>query len=168
MKATKQSTNGTCLQGYFKCTAGELIGIAKKLGANYEDTNDGRDKTNFNFKFETSDGKVFTVYDWKYYHPLVMNEEIQFNIGGFAGLDVSQVQRELTHEIRNGGVITVRVTAKITKDIDIPVEDVKQALEEDGGGDLHQKAVEIAHQNFNILSDGNDESYDQDGYVVES
>ena len=62
-------------------TPNKLIGVADKLGAKYYDQNDGKDKTNFDFEFLTDEGDVFTVYDWKEYRPLGMDEWTEFHIG---------------------------------------------------------------------------------------
>jgi hypothetical protein len=47
----------------------------------YHEQNDGRDKTNFDFTLETESGEVFTIYDWKEYRPLDMNERVTWHIG---------------------------------------------------------------------------------------
>lgn len=49
--------------------------------------NFGEEKVNFNFTLETEDDKVFTIYDWKEYRPLTLDEEINWHIGGFNGYD---------------------------------------------------------------------------------
>ena len=46
--------------------------------------NDGQDKVNMEYNLETEDGIVFTIYDWKEYRPLQMDEKIEFHIGGFS------------------------------------------------------------------------------------
>jgi len=46
--------------------------------------NDGHDKVNMEYDLETEDGIVFTIYDWKEYRPLQMDEKIEFHIGGFS------------------------------------------------------------------------------------
>lgn len=44
--------------------------------------NDGEGKTNFEWIMETSDGNVFTVYDWKEYRSLTEKELVEWHIGG--------------------------------------------------------------------------------------
>jgi hypothetical protein len=68
-------------------TPAKLIKIAEEHGLEYEDYNDGHDKTNFNFTFELEDDTYFTVYDWKEYRPLNRNEGVLFHIGGATKLD---------------------------------------------------------------------------------
>jgi len=82
MKKTNQSISGTSFHTITIDTTPEtLLAVADKLQADYFECNDGQDKTNFEFMFETSEGDVFTIYDWKYGHELIMNERITFNIG---------------------------------------------------------------------------------------
>jgi len=65
----------------FSTTPNKLIKLAKKLGADYCDSNNGLDKTNFDFEFETDNGNFFTVYDWKHYRKLKLNTAYDFHIG---------------------------------------------------------------------------------------
>ena len=46
--------------------------------------NDGHDKVNMEYDLETKDEIAFTIYDWKEYRPLQMDELIEFHIGGFS------------------------------------------------------------------------------------
>ena len=47
--------------------------------------NDGQDKTNMEYDLESEYGNApFTIYDWKEYKPLQMDELIEFHIGGFS------------------------------------------------------------------------------------
>ncbi len=63
-------------------TPSKLIALAEHLGTDYCNHNTGDDKTNFDFEFQTTDGIYFTVYDWKEYRTLSLNEYIDFHIGG--------------------------------------------------------------------------------------
>jgi len=90
MKATKQTASGTSFHGVtIKTRPIDLISLANKLGAEYYDSNDGNDKCNFDFEFETSKGDVFTIYDWKKYRVLEEDEKVIFNIGA-ADRSISQ------------------------------------------------------------------------------
>ena len=60
----------------------ELIEFCEANNIDYEDHNYGDDKTNFDFDFETEDGVYFTVYDWKEYREISLDENIRFHIGG--------------------------------------------------------------------------------------
>jgi hypothetical protein len=53
----------------------------KSVCYTYLDSNDGEDKTNFDFKFKLPNGKEFWVYDWKEYRVISPNEYIDFHIG---------------------------------------------------------------------------------------
>ena len=45
--------------------------------------NTGVNETNMKYNLETDDGIIFTIYDWKEYRSLPMNEPIEFRIGTF-------------------------------------------------------------------------------------
>jgi hypothetical protein len=96
MKATNDWGSGTSFHGTtIHTTPQKLIDLAENLGADYEDNNNGRDKCNFDFVFENSNGKVFTVYDWKEYRPLGLNETVEFHIGGRCVTDTQQGKADL-------------------------------------------------------------------------
>ena len=61
----------------------------------YYDGNTGEDKTNFDFQFNTSEGYFFTVYDWKEYRPIGLDEAIEFHIGGLNELETWVAKKEL-------------------------------------------------------------------------
>lgn len=76
---TRKTPGGTSYHNVdFQATLSELKG---KFPYSYEENNDVRDKTNFDFTLETESGKVFTLYDWKYYRPIKENEIIDWHIG---------------------------------------------------------------------------------------
>lgn len=78
-KATIKSSDYTSFHGaILKATPQQLIDLFPN---SYYEENEGRDKVNFSFTLETESGKVFTIYDWKYYRPLEMNETIIWNLG---------------------------------------------------------------------------------------
>ena len=77
-------TNGSSFfETTIRTTPNALIALAKRVGADYHEHNDGMDKTNFDFTFESKHG-VFTVYDWKKYRSLELDKHIDFHIGGFS------------------------------------------------------------------------------------
>ena len=57
--------------------------------------NEGEDKVNMEWVCETGDGEVFTIYDWKYYRPLEMDEEVGWHIGGKNGIHTYKGKVEL-------------------------------------------------------------------------
>ena len=79
-KHTNQSGSGTSFHGVvFSATPQQLIDL---FPDSYNEQNDGEDKVNFDFTLENENGDVFTIYDWKEYRPLEMNENIEWHIGG--------------------------------------------------------------------------------------
>ena len=75
-KHTKQSAGGTSFHGVtFKATPQQLINLFPN---SYEENGD---KTNYDFTLETESGKVFTIYDWKEYRVLKMNEMVEWHVG---------------------------------------------------------------------------------------
>ena len=52
------------------------------LGEPTFSTNDGADKVNMEWYMEMPDGNIFTVYDYKEYHVLRPNEQVEWHIGG--------------------------------------------------------------------------------------
>jgi len=81
MKATKGDIWGTSYHGVtLRATPNQLLDV---LGDPRFYCNSGRDKVNFDWQMQTEGGKVFTVYDWKEYRPLLPDEEICWHVGGF-------------------------------------------------------------------------------------
>lgn len=80
-KHTNKSAVGTSYHGIeFSATPQQLIDL---FPDSYHACNNGMDKVNFDFTLETEDGEVFTIYDWKEYRPLEMDEVVEWHIGGF-------------------------------------------------------------------------------------
>ena len=80
VKKSKKSPTGTSFHNVtVTCTPQQLIDL---LGPAQWGGNDGRDKTNFDWVCETGNGILFTIYDWKFYRALEMDEVIPFHIGG--------------------------------------------------------------------------------------
>ena len=61
-----------------RTTVNELIEL---IGEPQHSDNTGREKVNFMWECETSNEKVFTIYDWKQYQSLDLDEEFDFHIG---------------------------------------------------------------------------------------
>jgi len=92
-KLSKHSAHGTSFYNTtITTTVNELIRV---LGKPQCEFNTGEDKTNFDFVCETDNGDVFTIYDWKYYRPLDLDETIEFHIGGKASHVTQQARIEL-------------------------------------------------------------------------
>ena len=90
IKQTIRSATGTSFHDtVINTTVNKLI---KALGKPMNDQNDGKDKINFEWKMELEDGTIFTVYDYKEYRKLDLDELIEFHIGGF---DVQATEKAL-------------------------------------------------------------------------
>ena len=84
---------------YVTTTPKKLMDLADKLEAEYYCGNDGDDKTNFDFEFLTSEGIYFTVYDWKEYRKLNVNEAVDFHVGADNPIDSRKALLELEREL---------------------------------------------------------------------
>jgi hypothetical protein len=91
MKRSEKDSNMTSFHGVTIRTT--VKALLKVLGEPAWANNTGEDKTNFDWIAETSDGRVVTLYDWKMYRPLRINELVDFHIGGF-DLDSTQKAKE--------------------------------------------------------------------------
>jgi len=90
MKQTLKSPVGTSFHDtVINTTVNKLI---KAIGKPYMHKNLGDDKINFEWRMELEDGTVFTVYDYKEYRKLDLDELIEFHIGGF---DVQATEKAL-------------------------------------------------------------------------
>jgi len=87
------NTSGTSFYGVtLTVTPQKLIDV---LGEPDFFGNDGSDKTNMEYSLETEDEIAFTIYDWKEYRPLQMDETIEFHIGGFSYSQTEEAKREV-------------------------------------------------------------------------
>lgn len=92
-KLTNKSTNGTSFHGHtVTCSVNDLIAIIGKPQGEY---NTGTDKTNFDWDCENDLGDLFTIYDWKEYRKLNLNEGIEFHIGAHTAAAAYQAMIEL-------------------------------------------------------------------------
>lgn len=81
-KATNNSTSGTSFHGTtVLLTRDQLTTV---LGPGNSNVPDGMyTKVQYEWDMQLTDGKVFTVYDWKEYRKIDSDEEIYWHIGGF-------------------------------------------------------------------------------------
>ena len=78
-KKTYQSTDGTSFHGVtIRATVNQLISA---FGEPSDDSNTGEDKVNFEWDMETEEGEVFTIYDWKEYRMIDVDEYVIWHIG---------------------------------------------------------------------------------------
>ena len=93
IKKTEQSANGTSFHSItIKTTLGRLRAA---FGDPQGDYNDGSDKSNIDYVLETSNGDVFTVYDWKKYRPIGEDEVLDFHIGAYTNHIAFQAKQEM-------------------------------------------------------------------------
>jgi hypothetical protein len=84
MKKTEKSSDGTSFHNVtIKTSVNELIRV---LGNPDDDSNTGEDKVNFEWICERENGDVVTIYDWKEYRMIDVNEKIEFHLGGHSQL----------------------------------------------------------------------------------
>lgn len=88
MKKTEKSVSGTSFHdSYVHATINELEKALWQAGPG-----DGYKTTN-EWAGETSNGDVFTIYDWKEYRAFGKDEKIQWHIGG-CDRDVTETAKE--------------------------------------------------------------------------
>ena len=93
MRKTEKSTYYT---SFHDTTIGTTVHTLRELlGKPEYEENIGEYKVNFEWVMETSDGDVFTVYDWKKYRPLDEHEIIEFHIGGKNKAVTEQAKNEI-------------------------------------------------------------------------
>jgi extradiol dioxygenase family protein len=80
MKQTRQLSVGTSFHDTVINTTVNKLKI--HLGEPEFEENYGEDKVNYEWVMETSNGDVFTIYDWKEYRSLLDDEDIEWHIGG--------------------------------------------------------------------------------------
>jgi hypothetical protein len=95
---TEKSANDTSFHNdVIRTTVNSLV---KALGEPRWEDNSGDDKVNFEWNCETEDGDVFTIYDWKEYRTIGLNEQIEFHLGGHSGSVTKKAKRELIDLLR--------------------------------------------------------------------
>jgi len=93
IKKTEQSADGTSFHGItIETTLGRLRAA---FGDPQWESNDGEDKSNIDYTLETSDGDVFTVYDWKEYRPIGEDEVLDFHIGAYNSHIAFEAKQEM-------------------------------------------------------------------------
>ena len=93
IKKSDKSADGTSFHNItIKTTLGRLRAA---FGDPEFENNNGQDKTNIDYILETSNGDVFTVYDWKFYRPIKEDEILDFNIGAHTAQIAFQAKNEM-------------------------------------------------------------------------
>lgn len=75
--------------------------LKKILGEPDDASNDGFDKVNFEWGRKLDDGTLFSVYDWKEYRELDLDEPIMWHIGGFSVDQTRKVQMVLLNALNS-------------------------------------------------------------------
>ncbi|MFW9948528.1 MAG: hypothetical protein ACFFKA_00205 [Candidatus Thorarchaeota archaeon] len=83
---------------YLTSTINELSNILGEPQC-YENT--GKDKVNVQWNCITDDGIKFTIYDWKEYRVLDLDESVEFHIGGKSSLDTNVALSKLLQMIKD-------------------------------------------------------------------
>jgi hypothetical protein len=95
-KKTYQDTDGTSFQGVtIRATVEQLTNAFGEP----DDNNTGEDKVNFVWDMETDEGEVFTIYDWKNYRELRLDEYVVWHIGARSKSIANVAERELLKKL---------------------------------------------------------------------
>ena len=90
---TSRSANGTSFHNStVTATVNELISI---IGEPTYNDNTGEDKVNIEWELEDGDGNVVTIYDWKEYRKIGMDEKIEWHIGGMSKMITYYAKKEI-------------------------------------------------------------------------
>ena len=93
MKKTFKDTNGTSFHGVTITTS--VNELTRVLGKPEYKGNDGEDKVNFLWECERENDDVITIYDWKEYRVLGLDEQIEFHLGGHSQLSTFNGKEDL-------------------------------------------------------------------------
>ena len=98
-KKTNSSTEGTSFHdATIRASVNQLINA---FGEPTIQDNNGEYKVNFEWDMETEEGDVFTIYDWKEYRKLDLDEMIEWHIGSHSRMISWDAQDELIRELSN-------------------------------------------------------------------
>jgi hypothetical protein len=96
-KKTYQDIDGTSFHGVtIRATVDQLT---EAFGEPY-DNNTGEDKVNFEWDMETNEGEVFTIYDWKEYRKLDLDEKVEWHIGAKSKSVSNDAEREVLKALK--------------------------------------------------------------------
>ena len=98
-KKTNSSTDGTSFQGV--TIFANVQDLTRAFGEPTIQDNTGEDKVNFEWDMETDEGDVFTIYDWKEYRKLDLDEQIEWHIGSNSRSISGDAQYEVMRELGN-------------------------------------------------------------------
>jgi hypothetical protein len=91
--STSKNANGTSFHNStVTATVNDLIFI---IGEPTYDDNTGQDKVNIEWVLEDENGNVVTIYDWKEYRKIGMDEKIVWHIGGMSKEITNNAKEEI-------------------------------------------------------------------------
>jgi len=93
MKKTEKSGNGTSFHNITITTT--INELTKVLGEPTDYNNSGEDKVNVEWICENKNGQIVTIYDWKEYRSIGLDEKIIFHLGGMGDYNTLEGKREL-------------------------------------------------------------------------
>ena len=86
------TASGTSFHGTtFKASPNQLIESLGEMTSHKS----GDSKTSMEWVRELNDAEVFTVYDWKYYREIDMDEVIEWNVGGRSSRVTEKAKEEI-------------------------------------------------------------------------
>ncbi len=98
-KLTNSNTDGASFFNVtFEATVNQLIST---LGEPHWVYNTGEEKVNFEWSMETDEGNVFSIYDWKEYRELDLNEQIEWHIGSHSRSISNDAKYEILRDLGN-------------------------------------------------------------------
>ena len=86
-RAIGTSFHGSSINGSINQLS-KVIGEPTKI-------NSGDGKTVFQWVMETDENEVITIYDWKMYREVGVDEEIEWNIGGHSKKSTEKAREEI-------------------------------------------------------------------------
>jgi len=93
MHVSEKDVSGTSFHG--DTINASIKELTKILGKPTYETKSIKEKVNFEWVLETSNGKVVTLYTWKEYRRFKKSEVVNLHIGGFEKSDTSIAKGEL-------------------------------------------------------------------------
>jgi hypothetical protein len=96
-RKTNSSTDNTSFHGVtFRASVNQIISAFGEPDMEY---NTGEDKVNFEWDMETDEGNVFTIYDWKEYRKLDLDEKIEWHIGAKGAMTSIDAKQEILKKL---------------------------------------------------------------------
>ena len=95
-KRTYRDTDGT---SFFGTTIRATVEQLTNAFGDPADNNTGEDKVNFVWDMETENEEVFTIYDWKEYRELKLDEYVIWHIGAKDKSVCNTAEREILEKL---------------------------------------------------------------------